>query len=532
VAENEVVVVGVSDVVVGVGGGDGFFAGDVAIEDLSDVGVIADDDEDGRGLVLVGGGGLDVFEAFGPLTGKGAQGGFGLLIDGIGLGPFGLAGQAAAGADALVDELPETEVGGFGAAGGVGDGQARDLDDAGFDGVDEAEIGDEPGEWAAFLVTGAGDVERGGGEVDAEADARGLVDAVESLDPNGRFFAVGLDGLGFLAGEFFLEWGGTVGVVALVVEDQDGGVVVEVAEDATSEGVRALLALVDDGVGLAAFDVFAFLGELVPVEDGDLAGAEKGTEGHGDEVEGLVVVVGIVRAEDLEALLDGEIGAADEDGGGEALVGGVAAAVAERPGDEHGHDDGLAGAGGHLAAEAGEGTEVVIGREVFEVDEVDVGGLGIEARPATTETDLGEMDDGLDGFELAEEEAAGAVVAPPPAEEFFGDGGGAFVAALAPALDVGAEAVDEVEVLAVLLGEERHGELAGAGGFGADVVTGGAATGLLAGLAGDLIVLPVGSGLGVGGTEDRAVDGLDGEGFLTGLDGWVRHGWAPNESGL
>ncbi len=55
----------------GVEGFDDLFAGDVVIEDLGDVGVVADHDQDGGHFVLAGRGALDVLEALLPLTGEG-----------------------------------------------------------------------------------------------------------------------------------------------------------------------------------------------------------------------------------------------------------------------------------------------------------------------------------------------------------------------------------------------------------------------------------------------------------------------------
>src|SRR6185369_6211257 len=55
----------------------------------------------------------------------------------------------------------------------VDDRDAGDLDDAGLDGVDEGEVGDDPGEEDALGVAGTLEVERGRGNVVDGADAEG-----------------------------------------------------------------------------------------------------------------------------------------------------------------------------------------------------------------------------------------------------------------------------------------------------------------------------------------------------------------------
>ncbi len=64
-----------------------------------------------------------------------------------------------------------------------------------------------------------------------------------------------------------------------------------------------------------------------------------------------VVAVRVVRLEHAQAVLDGDAGRDDEEAAGEALALRPADGVDGLPGDEHGHDRGLAGAGGQLEGE-------------------------------------------------------------------------------------------------------------------------------------------------------------------------------------
>ena len=141
-------------------------------------------------------------------------------------------------------------------------------------------------------------------------------------------------------------------MVSFVVENHDRTAPVQISQDAAGEGVRALRPLVDYGVTLAALSECSDSGaKLVPVGYQNSAALEEWPELSGNEVELFIVVGWIVGAQDLEALLDGQVRTDRERGGREAFVAGKLAPVAEGPGYEHSHDDGLAGPGSHLAAE-------------------------------------------------------------------------------------------------------------------------------------------------------------------------------------
>ena len=98
------------------------------------------------------------------------------------------------------------------------------------------------------------------------------------------------------------------------------------------------------------------------------------------------------------------------------LAAGPAHGVDGLPGDEHGHDGGLAGAGGQLQRQAHQlGVGVVVG--VGQVVEEALAGLADCGR------DLGQPDGGLDRLDLAEERPdAAELVVPPVLEQAGGFG--------------------------------------------------------------------------------------------------------------
>src|SRR5260370_17322818 len=112
---------------------------------------------------------------------------------------------------------------------------------------------------------------------------------------------------------------------------------------------------------------------------------------EGNEAKFGIEVFGVGGFEHMQARFHGEAGGDYENIFGVALVLRVGDFVQDLPGDEHGHDDGFARAGGHFGAEAG-GVSAVRG-------DVNAGALGGGG--------FGEPDEGFYGFGLAEEKAAG-----------------------------------------------------------------------------------------------------------------------------
>ena len=168
----------------------------------------------------------------------------------------------------------------------------------------------------------------------------------------------------------------------------------------------------------------------MPVANEDFALAEFVFEAGRDEAE-FPVVIGGAGNEDLETALDSEAGGNDEDVFREALVLRVGDFIEDLPGDEHGHDDGFAGASGHFGAEANKWAAVT--RNVY----ADAFGGG----------SLGEPDESFNGFELAEEEAVifALLRIAPMFEQAFGDAGNAGVAGVAPGFYAGTNFVGKGE---------------------------------------------------------------------------------------
>ena len=102
----------------------------------------------------------------------------------------------------VFDGVPEIEVdvGFF-----LGVRQADNLDQAGFEGIVDGEIGDQPLEESAFGFGGTGAIPGGGGEVDYQADAGGLVDASDNFAP---FDVIGI--FAFLGALFAIDMMGFI----------------------------------------------------------------------------------------------------------------------------------------------------------------------------------------------------------------------------------------------------------------------------------------------------------------------------------
>jgi hypothetical protein len=134
-------------------------------------------------------------------------------------------------------------------------------------------------------------------------------------------------------------------------------------------------------------------------------------------------------------IADGDAGRDDQEGVREAGVLGIGALVERVPGDEHGHDNGLAGAGGHLeccARQAGIRRVVSLAYCVFDP--------GV----AVFLCDLGDVDGGFKSFVLAEEKFLLTVGIGPIGNQACGSWSHADVAALAPQRDAAADVVHQL----------------------------------------------------------------------------------------
>ena len=389
----------------------GLAAGDVVVDELADGRVVADDDEDRRRAavrltLLVGVPGLELRAVVGvealecPLQLLRQHG------DGVGVGgPRGLLGQAVADVDPEVAVLrvavrADHRV--------VRHGDARDLDDAGLDGVDEREVADHPGEQRALGVAGPLEVERRRRQVVDRLHAHLGVDRLQPGQPQPRLVVPRGRLLALLGRELLLgprpRRPGAVAVVRLVVEDQHlaaGAQRLDYAvhhlAEALGEGVRVPgreqpLRQPAGVAGLLAL-------EGVEVGDDDPRGAEVSPRLGGDEVEFAVVVRRLRGEQHAQPVADGDARRDDEEGVGEAGVLGVAPLVERLPGDDHRHDDRLARPRRHLARQA---------------EEVGPGGRGGVAQGLVNPGlsvlrllgHLGDEDQCLERLDLAEEQSA------------------------------------------------------------------------------------------------------------------------------
>ena len=139
-------------------GFNGFLAGNHAVEMLGNVGVIADDDHDGRRAVLAGRGILQKIEPLFPFARQREQS---ILCFAINDFRFDFAaGEFFARFQVARDVFPQFEILGVGPPGVINGRQAGNFGDAAFDGINQTEIADNPREWRAFRVAAAVDVKR------------------------------------------------------------------------------------------------------------------------------------------------------------------------------------------------------------------------------------------------------------------------------------------------------------------------------------------------------------------------------------
>src|SRR5437016_2742347 len=97
--------------------------------------------------------------------------------------------------------MPQTEVFRLRAARGIAYRETGNLDDARLDSVNEAEVAHQPGERRTFRVAAALNVKGRGGQVNTHADTTRLIERIQTPDPHGRFFPVGLGPLEVFASE-------------------------------------------------------------------------------------------------------------------------------------------------------------------------------------------------------------------------------------------------------------------------------------------------------------------------------------------
>ncbi|WKT82844.1 hypothetical protein RHK13_08380 [Thermosynechococcus sp. HY591] len=145
--------------------------------------------------------------------------------------------------------------------------------------------------------------------------------------------------------------------------------------------------------------------------------------------EGFVVIAVRGGVKHFQTLFDRQPRGDDQHVFGETGILRVGHLVQDLPGDDQGHDDGLARTGGHLAALADVLAAIA---EDFDTDPLSGGGLG-------------QPDERLHRLQLAEEEAPPVKVfgVGPMFQQPLGDAGDARIARLALGLDARADLVDQ-----------------------------------------------------------------------------------------
>ena len=209
----------------------------------------------------------------------------------------------------------------------VGNGHARQFDDAAFDGVHQREVAHRPREQRSFGVARAAQEERRRGEVHHAGDAELALDDFKSGDPEPRGLVVLLGFFLVIALQIAdLVYFGlcAVTVMSLVIEHED---VLQAHQaghhslDHLSFGFQRVqffaAALEQGAAALGKLDALAKL-ESVVIRDDDLGAIELAEHVAGNQLPVLVVAVRVVRLEHAEPVADGQARRHDEKAAGES----------------------------------------------------------------------------------------------------------------------------------------------------------------------------------------------------------------------
>ena len=340
----------------------------------------------------------------------------------------------------------------------VASGKIGNLNEPGFNGLSQTEVGDGPRKKTVRLVAGAGEKIRRGAEIINGADLETPGDLPESGEPHGGAFVFLLGVLAF--GLDFLVVGfGEIAMMGLIVEYEQARARFEAGEDAFKDlGVVFGAILILGAVGLD-FPVkrralVALQGSwLEPLEIGNREVCVETSEAMSlrvrDEGAFRVVVAdcgNIVVGFDpqhAEAIANRDAGCDEEKIVGEARIAAIFLAVAEMVNDERAHHDGLAGAGGHLEGDAWE----IVGRVAVD---------SLSACEFTERVlsrirffgDFVEPDGGFDRLALGKEKMIFASrIEKPIVKQFLGDAGGVGIGVITPELHFAPEKIDEVSAV-------------------------------------------------------------------------------------
>ena len=332
-------------------------AGDVVEHQLGGGGVVANDDETGRDAEAFR---LPEVEGLGVVAVEGVECGLQLRRQIAGVEEIGLAPSFFR--HPCADMLPQVAEHGHLAAGDVvGHRHARQLDDAAFDRIHEGKIAHGPRKERTLDVAGAAQEKGRGREVDHPGEAEGAAHGFQAGYPQAGGLVVFLGLLALLALQFrglFIRLG-PVAVVGLVVEHQYPFQPHQLGHDPLQHLAFALLGL-QRCAGAALEKQPAALGDLQPlaqfegvvVGDDDPGPLDVGEQIGRHEFPALVVAVRIVGLEHAQPVADGDAGRDHEKTAGEFLAVRSSHRIDGLPGDEHGHDRGLAGTSGQFQGQA------------------------------------------------------------------------------------------------------------------------------------------------------------------------------------
>ena len=236
----------------------------------------------------------------------------------------------------------------------VGHRNPGQLDNPAFDGVHQGEVAHSPWEKGSLGVTGAPEEEGSGRQVHHLTDAQLSIDHLQAGEPDPGFFAV----LGRLLPFFrrqgpfiFLTRLAAVAMVSLVVQRHyvfHGHQFGHYPLDHLPFGFQCFQGLPrplqQSAPPAGNFQALA-QPQGVVVGDDDLGPLEVLQHISGDQFPAGVVAVRVVGLEHTKAVLDGEAGGHDQEAAGEPPAVWMPDGVDGLPGDKHGHDSGLAGAG-------------------------------------------------------------------------------------------------------------------------------------------------------------------------------------------
>ncbi len=199
----------------------------------------------------------------------------------------------------------------------------RQLHDAALNRVHQAEIGHDPGEERAFLITGAAQEERRRGEViDRSHTLRQLaIQGLDAVDPEPRGFLVLDRFLLVVAGQRALGVSANlvpIAMVRFVVEDVDAVVAEQLAArplQHLSVGFRrferlGIIPLKEAARYLGKGQRLAMLKGMV-VGDHDLRAPDVGQHLRRHDLARLIIVVRLARLEHAESILDRDAGCDD-----------------------------------------------------------------------------------------------------------------------------------------------------------------------------------------------------------------------------